>query len=470
MDELRIRQRELFDRLPPEWPVDLLPTIQIMVRESQRKVVVLDDDPTGTQTVHGVPVLTEWPVERLAEELKGSSPAFYLLTNSRSLPLKEAQALNEEIAARLEEAAKKTGQAFVAVSRSDSTLRGHFPGELTAFAGALATSFDAWLIVPCFPEGGRFTVEDIHYVAEGEWLTPAGQTEFARDQSFGYRASNLREWVTEKTGGKITAQQISVISLEDLRHGGPDEITRIALNLPRGAVCIANAVSYRDLEVLVLGLLAAEARGKRFLYRTAASFVRVRAGIMPQPLLTRADLALPNQGGGLLVAGSYVPRTSAQLHALFEHSAVRQVEVNVPHLLDRTTRAGEVERATQAVNTSLSEQQDTVVFTSRDLISASSADENLAIGRVVSSSLVAIVNGLETRPRYLLAKGGITSSETATLGLGIRRALVLGQVLPGVPVWQTGPESRYPGLAYIVFPGNVGGADALEKIVSQLAR
>jgi uncharacterized protein YgbK (DUF1537 family) len=190
---------------------------------------------------------------------------------------------------------------------------------------------------------------------------------------------------------------------------------------------------------------------------------------MPRPLLTRADLSLPASGAGLLVAGSYVPRTSAQLDALFEQSSVRQVEINVPRLLDETTRTGEIERAIQAVNASLSQEQDTVVYTSRDLVSVPSADENLAIGQVVSSSLVAIVRGLEKRPRYLLAKGGITSSDTATQGLGIQRALVLGQILPGVPVWQTGPESRYPGLAYIVFPGNVGSPDALWKIVSQLA-
>jgi uncharacterized protein YgbK (DUF1537 family) len=81
---------------------------------------------------------------------------------------------------------------------------------------------------------------------------------------------------------------------------------------------------------------------------------------------------------------------------------------------------------------------------------------------------VAIVRQLERRPRYLLAKGGITSSDIATRGLGIRRALVLGQILPGVPVWQSGPESRFPGMPYIVFPGNVGGVEALAEVCKQL--
>ena len=46
------------------------------------------------------------------------------------------------------------------------------------------------------------------------------------------------------------------------------------------------------MEVFVRGLLAAEAAGKRFLYRTAASFVQVRAGIEPRSLAHRRRDAL----------------------------------------------------------------------------------------------------------------------------------------------------------------------------------
>jgi len=45
---------------------------------------------------------------------------------------------------------------------------------------------------------------------------------------------------------------------------------------------------------------------------------------------------------------------------------------------------------------------------------------------------------------------------------------VLGQILPGVPVWKLGAESRFPNLAYIVFPGNVGDAHSLADVVRQL--
>jgi uncharacterized protein YgbK (DUF1537 family) len=79
------------------------------------------------------------------------------------------------------------------------------------------------------------------------------------------------------------------------------------------------------------------------------------------------------------------------------------------------------------------------------------------------------VESITTRPRYILAKGGITSSDVATLGLHVKRAMVLGQTLPGVPVWHLGTESRFPGLVYIVFPGNVGDENSLVEIYQSLS-
>ncbi|HEY64788.1 MAG TPA: hypothetical protein G4O02_09475 [Caldilineae bacterium] len=464
----RVRRDDLLAGLPDEWPDDLLPEIQRQVQASGRKVVVLDDDPTGTQTVHGVPVLTEWSVTALRHELSSELSAFYLLTNSRSLPLEEACALNMEIGRNLVKAGREVGRSFVVVSRSDSTLRGHFPGEVEALAEALGDGFDAWLIIPFLLEGGRYTIRDVHYVAEDEWLVPAGETEFARDAAFGYRASNLREWVEEKTEGRIPAEAVASVSIEDLRRGGPERVTEILMGLERGSVCIVNAASSRDLEVFVLGLLTAEAQGKRFLYRTAASFVRVRAGISPRPLLTWKDLDLPGSGGALIVVGSHVPRTTSQLNALLALPGVIGVEVDVTSLLDDDQRVREIERVARLADQYLRDGRDAVVFTSRQLITGEDAKSSLLIGRRISDGLVAIVRAMTARPRYLLAKGGITSSDVATLGLGVKRSLVLGQILPGVPVWRLGPESRYPGLVYIVFPGNVGGLEALVDIVTGL--
>jgi uncharacterized protein YgbK (DUF1537 family) len=463
-----IEKQTLLRQLPPEWPTDLLPTIQAQVSASGRKLVVLDDDPTGTQTVHDIAVLTEWSVEALASELQHPDPCVYILTNSRSLPLPAAQALNTEIAHNLSAAANQTGRAFAVVSRSDSTLRGHYPGETDALAAALGMQVDATLIIPFFLEGGRFTLDDVHYVAEGDQLIPAAETPFAKDAAFGYQHSNLRQWVAEKHGGAVQAEDVATITLADLRQGGPAAVTQKLATLTGNTVCIVNAASMRDLQVFVLGLLAAEAQGKTFLYRTAASFVQVRAGIAPRPVLTTQEFELPPTGGGLIVVGSYVPKTTSQLEALLALPGIVSCELNVTKLLDVQAWALEIERATRQVEAALSQGQDVVLYTSRQLITGADAVDSLAIGQRISGSLVSLVQKLQARPRYVLAKGGITSSDVATQGLGIQRAAVMGQILPGVPVWRTGPESRFPGLVYIVFPGNVGDQQALVAVVEKL--
>ena len=217
MSKKLINKDNLLASLPKEWPDNLLPEIQYQIKISRHKVVVLDDDPTGTQTVHNLPILTEWSVETLSRELSSDLVAFYILTNTRSMPLPKAQSLNTEIGHNLIEAASLVNREFVVVSRSDSTLRGHFPGEVKALADALKQDFDAWLIIPFFLEGGRYTIDDIHYVADGEWLVPASETEFARDPTFSYTKSNLRQWVEEKTAGLISWDSVTSISLEELR-------------------------------------------------------------------------------------------------------------------------------------------------------------------------------------------------------------------------------------------------------------
>jgi uncharacterized protein YgbK (DUF1537 family) len=468
MSQEPLHKAERLAALPDEWPEDLRPVIQSQLAARPHKLVVLDDDPTGTQTVHDIPVLTEWSVEALADELANDLPAFYVLTNTRSMPLEQAQAINASVGENLRVAARRSGRSFAVVSRSDSTLRGHFPGEVAALANALEVDLDAWLLVPFFLEGGRLTIDDIHYVASGEQLVPAGATEFARDRSFGYRESNLRAWVAEKTSGRVPAETVASISLDDIRRGGPQRVAERLIELRGGRVCVVNAASMSDLEVVVAALLEVEARGQAFLYRTAASFVQVRAGIVPRPLLAREELALPDANGGLVMVGSYVPTTSRQVAALLDQGGVVALEVDATALIDDVRRDGEIARIARLADEGLRRGEDVLVVTSRELVAGHGAAESLEIGRRVSEGLCAILRQIESRPRYLVAKGGITSSDLATHGLGVQRALVLGQALPGVPVWRLGVESRYPGLVYVVFPGNVGGPTALAEVVAAL--
>ncbi len=460
---------DTFSRLPAEWSEDLLPAIQSHVHAECSKIVVLDDDPTGTQTVHDVPVLTRWSVAELSVELQKPGPVFYLLTNSRALQPEESRVLTLEIGQNLAAAALAVRTSLVVISRSDSTLRGHFPLEIETLAEGLQEEFDACLIIPFFLEGGRFTIDDVHYVAHENILTPAGETEFARDATFGYTSSNLCEWVQEKTFNKVSAHDVSAISIDDLRSGGPDRVLEHLLGLKHFQMCIVNAVSYRDLEVLVLALLRAEDRGKRFIFRSAASFVRVRAGISPQGLLDRAALQQPGSAGGMIIVGSHVPRTTAQLRALRDKYDLVEIEVPVQHLLDPEKRAETIAAFSAQISCSIQSGKDVLVFTSRTVIQGLDGRQSLEISRLVSASLIQIVQNLEIRPRFLVAKGGITSSDIATQGLHVTRAEVLGQILPGIPVWRLGNDSKFPNLPYVVFPGNVGNDQALVEIYEKLS-
>jgi uncharacterized protein YgbK (DUF1537 family) len=481
--------------LPAPWPEDLRSRICALVTsQPNQRVVVLDDDPTGTQTVHDVPVLTTWDLATLQAEFAQPGPCFYILTNSRALPSQDACAINREIGQGLAATAAAAGVRLVVISRSDSTLRGHFPDEVEALGVGLGpAAFELSdrtlsgsarhpvrrppiLLCPYFEAGGRFTISDVHYVADGDRLVPAAQTPFARDASFGFRSSNLRDWIVEKSRGRISPDQITSLALADIRQRGPQAIVE-QLILRDGQVCIANAASPRDLEVVVLAALLAEARGARMIYRTAASFVAARTGMEPRLLAAAAfqpqqqthhTLRESRPAGGLVVVGSYVPNTTEQLAHLLESTTIARVELAVDLLLAETSAAAALTDVTRQVDNQLRAGQDVVLFTSRQLVTGTDSSESLRIGQRVSAALVEIVSRLGTSPRFFVAKGGITASDLATRALGVRRALVRGQILPGIPVWQLGPESRFPGLNYIVFPGNVGDRETLTQLVQIL--
>lgn len=441
--------------------------VRAAVLASGRKLVALDDDPTGVQTVANIAVLARWEVDDLAAELQREAPLFFVLTNSRSLPEPDAVALNREIVSNLVAASHATGVSFAIASRSDSTLRGHFPAETGAIARALG-GVDGILLCPAFFEGGRVTIDDVHYLRDGDRLVPVNETEFARDATFGYRHANLREWVEEKTGGRVPATAVHSLGLEDIRAGGPERIASILSRAAGGQIFVVNATGYADLYVVVLGLLRAEAAGKRFVYRTGASFVRARVGIPARPLLRRADLLGPDAPAvpGLVIAGSHVQRSTEQLMRLLELPKTHGIEVSVRDILEGgTSRDAALRRAQSLAEDALRQGNTAIIFTSRQVERGS---DQLGISRAISAALVAIVRGITANPGFIVGKGGITSSDIGTQALGVRRALVLGQIRPGVPVWRLGPETRFPGLPYIVFPGNVGGPSTLAEIVAEL--
>jgi len=470
--------------LPPEHGTDLTTTIASRVASDDQTIVALDDDPTGTQTVYDLPVLTEWSEATIDGEFARGTPAFYVMTNSRSLNPDEAAEVNKVIAQRLLKAAQKYGRRLSLISRSDSTLRGHYPLEIDVLAATVGGA-DGQIVIPFFAEGGRLTVEDVHYVAEGDRLIPAALTPFAEDAAFGFTESNLKDYVQEKTGGRIKREDVVSITLEDLRGGSssndgvdPSERVRAKLSeLTNMQACVVNAVTLRDMQVFALGLLDSESKDqKRFLVRSAASFVQARIGLPKRPILDASVINSSSDGdgnaesnGGLIVVGSYVPKTTSQLGLLLRLDGLEKIEINVADLVDVSKRADTIDAMVDRVETAIASGKNTVVYTSRTLVTGSTPSESLAIGNLVSDGLVTIVSKLQSQPRFIIAKGGITSSDVATKGLGIKRAMVLGQAAPGIPVWSIGEEGKFPGMSYVVFPGNVGGEDELAKLVGRLS-
>jgi uncharacterized protein YgbK (DUF1537 family) len=465
----------LADLPPPAEERALLGQLQTAVQGGARPLVVVDDDPTGTQTVSGARVLLDWDAADLTAALSEPDPLFFLLTNSRSLPERQAESLSEQIGRQLVSAAPDA--TFAVASRSDSTLRGHYPAEILALQNGLGRTFDGHLLVPAFFEGGRYTIGDVHWVAvpgpDSASVIPASSTPFARDATFGYASSHMPTWVAEKSRGRWAPAQVHSVSLGVIRDG-PGAVSRRLQDVHDGLPVVVNAAAYGDLVTFVLGLLEAEALGKRFLYRTAASFVRVRAGLARAPLLTpdeiyrscAGDFALQRAAHGLVVVGSYVPASSEQLGRLLSGTPsgpLEPIEVDVAAVLN-----GDDLRLSEQVDRALRSGSLPVLFTSRELVSAA-GEAGLAIGQQVTDALVTAVANLTVQPHFVVAKGGVTSHEVARRGLGARRATALGQLLPGVPVWrlETG-HGLGAGIPYVVFPGNVGGASDLRRVVELL--
>lgn len=472
---------ELLANLPPEPDeANLFLDLQRAVAENGRKLVVVDDDPTGTQTVHDVELFTTWNIQMLTKALEKEARLFYLLTNSRSMPEGDAAQINSDIARQLLAASQTARVDFVVASRSDSTLRGHYPAEIFALAHELTPSsrIDGHLIVPAFFEGGRYTINDTHYVAtptaNSNTLQPANETPFAQDRVFGYKTAYLPKWIEEKSVGHWKANQIVSVGLELIRQGGPEAVAKTLRRVEAGVPVVINAAGYGDLTVVVLGLLQAEAVGKRFLYRTAASFVRLRGALKAKPLLTVQEVIGDThtaEGGGVVIVGSYVPDSSTQLENLLALPNVRGIELPVERVIQNTAEADKISHEVgQRLEEVIRTGHVGVLYTSRKLVTSKGHSENLDIGKKVSQALIAALHEVSTRPRFIIAKGGITSHDVAEKGLGAARARVLGQLFAGVPVWrlETGPQSRFEGIPYIVFPGNVGGPDSLMQAVKVL--
>lgn len=469
---MKVSKDELFAKIPAVDEAKVDAALNEEREAFDRKIIVLDDDPTGVQTVNGIHVYTDWTEESIAAGFAEENRMFFILTNSRAFQTAQTEAEHRTIAARVAAEARRTGKEFMLISRSDSTLRGHYPLETVTLARTLEESgerIDGEVLMPFFKEGGRFTIGDVHYVQEGAELTPAGDTEFARDKTFGYTSSDMKEYIEEKTQGAFRAADVVSISLDDLRAMRVDVIIKQLMAVTDFRKVIVNAVDYVDVKVFAIAMIRAMKAGKHFLFRTAAAWTKVIGGVTDKPLLRRDELVVPgNANGGLIIIGSHVKKTTEQFEKLRELDAVKFVEFNHLLVLDTPRLEAELQRIIRETEDAIRHGMTVAVYTGRKRFDAGSEAESLRVSVQISDALTSIVRRLSVQPAFLIAKGGITSSDVGTKGLSVRRALVLGQVAPGIPVWQTGAESKFPGMSYIIFPGNVGAVETLRDVVKML--
>jgi uncharacterized protein YgbK (DUF1537 family) len=402
--------------------------------DKNTKLVIFDDDPTGIQTVHGCLLVTDWNAENIERALTDSQPFFYILTNTRALTPADAEKTLRSAVEAVVEANKKHGFQLICISRSDSCLRGHFPLETDVMRQVLEENgIKVWPVtpfVPAFIESGRVTIDGTHYMRDGETLIPVSETEFARDNVFGYKNSVLTEYIREK-------------------GANPDLYD------------IANAQNYDELYAYCDALFATIGTWDgAVVIRSSSSLPRAMSGISDKALLSREDLGICGTAVGCFIVGSHVKKTTQQLESLLAAEGVRGIELPIDRILDD---AETLMQETLSQMLAIAQQGLTpVVFTARKEVRIDDVEKRQKLGKTVSDFLVDIVRRLPFIPSYLVAKGGITSHDILTHGLEVSTARVMGQAINSVPCIMAQRDGK--NLPYIIFPGNVGGIDSLREV------
>ncbi len=458
-------------------PTLIRAVLQSRLKELDRKIIVLDDDPTGMQAVHGVSIYTDWDISAIRQGFAEKGEMFFVLTNSRSFTRARAEQVHREIARNIVAVSRECGRKYIIISRSDSTLRGHYPYETEALRQEMeqltGQKIDGEIIVPFFSEGGRITMDNVHYVKDGDSFVPVSGTEFARDTLFPYTSSHLGEWCEEKTNGHYKAADMIYITLESLRHFSTKQIVWQLEQAADFNKIIVNAVDYSDLETFLCAYSVAVGRGKTFLFRSAASLTKALGGIPDKPLLRRVQLIQGlHSNGGLVVVASPSEKTTLQLEMLhLSRLPVLFIEFN-QHLVEDTPGQleKELERVIVLTENGIANGHTVVLHTRRKRVDAGQSvhESQLILHSKISKAITQIVSSIHTPPAFLLAKGGTTASDVISGALNINRVSVMGQISPGVPVWMTGVGCRFPDMPFIIFPGNVGDETTLRDVVAKL--
>lgn len=436
------------------------------------KIIVIDDDPTGSQTVHSCLLLMQWDIQTLQTGLRDCVPIFFILSNTRALPPAQAAQVTRDICDNLQQAIAAEGiDDYLVVSRSDSTLRGHYPLETDVINDVMGP-FDAHFLVPGFFEGGRITRDSIHYLIVNGEPVPVAETEFAKDSVFGYHHSFLPDYVEEKTQGKIAATTVERLTLGDLQPDAHDSLVQRLEGLHDNQCVVVDGETQANFDCLAQGLLQASHQGKRFLLRSAASILTSLANLGPQPVPPTAIARYkPTSEPGVIVVGSHVKKTTEQLTELLKLPTVQGIEIPVEQLRDHPDSAPDIiQNSLEKIDQIRAQGQTPVIYTSRQELAFATIQARLDFGVQVSHLLMQIVQQLPTNIGFLISKGGITSNDVLSVGLKLTAVRLLGQIIPGCSIVTTGPDHpRFPSLPVVLFPGNVGDVQGLATVYQRLA-
>jgi uncharacterized protein YgbK (DUF1537 family) len=275
----------------------------------------------------------------------------------------------------------------------------------------------------------------------------------------------LLDWAEERSAGYFPAADGREIELAALHaEVGADLVCQALLDAAadsRPAVVVPDAETVADLETIAAGLRRAWEQAPGIIVRCAPTFASVLSGAGAESLVP-----LPPAGRGLLViVGSHVPVSSAQLQALVSRHPDAMIEVDAATLAGGGDEA--VVLSAEAVARArhrLATDRLAVVGTSREVVAT-------ALGPVagvnVARALAAIVAELRDDTGALLSKGGNTSAINVRDGLGAESVEVVGPVAPGISLWVV-PVAGADPYPVIVFPGNVGDADTLVDLVDRI--
>ncbi|MEB7657974.1 hypothetical protein NGB24_08875 [Mammaliicoccus vitulinus] len=426
------------------------------------KIVVLDDDPTGTQTVKDLPVYTDWTESLLTDAFEQPNNMFYILTNSRALNALETTQLHQELSKNIENVSQKLNKPYLIISRGDSTLRGHFYLEPNVLNETATKPFNAVFYLPEFFEGDRYTYKGIHYLKEDNQYIPVSESEFANDTTFGFDSTSMADFIEEKSQGEIKSENVFHITLDQIRNREKEQILNTFGDLNNFDAVVVDALNDEDMDYFTACLVEyLKYHNKKFIFRTAASFVKSICET-PGEIINLQNYK-KNNNGGIIIVGSHVKKSSSQLNHLLENANINAIEFDVK-AVTQSNFQDYIDKLTTEVENIITKGKDVVIYTSRDVIKTGDLTNNLSISTNISNGLVSIIKRLSIQPNFIIAKGGITSSDVATKGLNIKKAKVIGQITKGVPVWLTGNEAKYHHMPYVIFPGNVGEVDTLTKV------